>query len=519
MIMENKNIDFDSIAAEIVILKLEYDDREFPIDATIIDVNDRFSANNAFPKSAIGKKISKYVEKAPNYEYSLKLMDYVLRSGQAGMFFDYWESFGSIVYFYALRINYSEIALVLYKREKSSYEEFIMSVDDMKVRRDIINENDEFFTSTFVIDTKEGFNIQFVKKPDGFDSTALALGVENYFISLIHPNDVQLFKEQFKLENISADIANNGRWEIVLRRRGLTDYRYTKCVIKQSSKDPSVYLGWEYDDTSERIMIDSKDSKDIQIELYYKALETFGRQYYLVYGVNLQDNSIILLTESDEYTSIIYEQKVKGKNEIRVHEDLIHPDDIEMVKEFFDMNIIKKAFSKFSDTISLRFRRIIDWEYKWVEVIAHPVFYYSKEIVLFSFENINDKIEKNANIECLLKILKKEYETNIVVNLDTMDYQAEWNAQSVKFFNETGNYSVLFNRMVTDKMIQTNFDDVIAKISPECLVENYNPENEDIVLKYSIMINKKKYKIKTRVYYALVNDKKIAYLLVKNISE
>lgn len=513
--MERDNfININDIEESCFILTLEYDVRLFPIDARIKKSNKSMNKDLNGGETIIGKRISDVLGKTPSFSYMLKLIDYVVRSGKTKSLIDYWNIIGYEVEIDCFKICEKDCLVIVRNKRPMREEEFLLTQQNEKMKLKMIGNND-FFISTFSFNIGNGEDITFAHAPNDLCLDEYLQDPKEFFLKkLLHPDDLARFNSKFKATTILAETENGGEWNCEIRRKCGKDYRYVNCVIKKSIVKDNLYFGWEYDTTSEHIMLESQKKKNNFYNIYANALEAAGKKFYAIYGVEVLTNSIFVIEKKEEFKAILYEDIIGDKKKIRVSEDYIHPDDYKKIEDFFDIKRLDKTLTNIDDKQSIKFRRIIDWTYQWVKVTASKFGSSEERYILFTFENIDEEIQKELVMRELLSIMKSEYRINIFVDLDTMDYRCCWKNKTYVKIEEEGLYSDLYQSAIqcVDIEYRRSFSDLFEASN---IVNNYD-NNKKRRLKTKILtIDGIKY-VNIELIYGGEENRKSAYILIND---
>lgn len=517
--MDKENsINLNDIEESCFILSLEYDNRLFPIDARIKKSNESMDNDMNEGESIIGKRISDIFGRTPSFSYMLKLIDYVVRSGKTKSYVDYWDKIGYEVEVDCFKLCEKDCLAIVRNKRPMREEEFLLNQKNEKMKLKMIGNND-FFISTFSFNIENSEDITFAHAPNDLYLDDYFQEPKEFFLKkLIHPDDVARFNNKFKIPTILAETENGGEWNCEIRRKCGKEYRYVNCVIKKSLVRDNLYFGWEYDTTSEHIMIESEKKKNDFYNIYAKALETAGKKFYAIYGVDVLTNSIIVINKKEEFKAIIYEENNGDKKKIKVSEDYIHPDDYKIVASFFDIKKLDKALTNIDDSQSIKFRRIIDWTYQWVKVTASKFGNSEERYILFAFENIDKEVQKELVMTELLSILKLQYKINIFVDLETMKYKCHWKNETYVKIDKDGLYSELYQNAF--QCIDINYRRSFSSIFEiDSILKNYILDNKKKSLEVKIITLDGMKKINIDLYYGSEEDRKIAFILVNDVKD
>lgn len=190
---------------------------------------------------------------------------------------------------------------------------------------------------------------------------------------LIHPDDAPLYREAIKLNRISKRLAEGkerGRYQI----RYLVNGTY-KWYVFEITKPRN------YSDDNRHLLFSWKEA-DYQAGVREDTMDIIFYTFTKVLKVDFKHDRYEIIKSTDE--DIIRDDGLSGSIreyiERYVNNGVIHPDDLEAYKEFVNADRVLDHFKKSGEAIRLRFRRLLNGEYKWMEIAVSKSKDYCDEI-------------------------------------------------------------------------------------------------------------------------------------------
>lgn len=190
---------------------------------------------------------------------------------------------------------------------------------------------------------------------------------------LIHPDDAPLYREAINLNRISKRLAEGkerGRYQI----RYLVNGTY-KWYVFEITKPRN------YSDNNRHLLFSWKEA-DYQAGVREDTMDIIFYTFTKVLKVDFKHDRYEIIKSTDE--DIIRDDGLSGSIreyiERYVNNGVIHPDDLEAYKEFVNADRVLDHFKKSGEAIRLRFRRLLNGEYKWMEIAVSKSKDYCDEI-------------------------------------------------------------------------------------------------------------------------------------------
>ena len=190
---------------------------------------------------------------------------------------------------------------------------------------------------------------------------------------IIHPDDAALYREAINLNRIKKRLAEGkerGRYQI----RYLVDGRY-KWYVFEITKPQN------YSDNNRRVLFSWKEA-DYQAGVREDTIDIIFSAFIKVIKADYVHDRYELIKSTNE--DIIRDDGLSGSiNEYisrYIDKGIIHPEDVPAYKEFVDADKVLTHFRNSSEPLRLRFRRLLDGEYKWVEMAVSKSKDYCDEI-------------------------------------------------------------------------------------------------------------------------------------------
>lgn len=235
---------------------------------------------------------------------------------------------------------------------------------------------------------------------------------------IIHPEDAALYKDAINLERIKKSLAEGkerGRYQI----RYLVDGTY-KWYVFEVTKPRN------YSDYNRRVLFSWKEA-DYQAGDREDTMDIIFSTFIKVVKADYLHDRYELIKSTDE--DIIRDEGLSGS--IKEYMDrylaknIIHPEDVPEYKNFVDGEKVLWHFRNSSEPLRLRFRRLLDGEYKWVEMTVSKSKDYCDEIpaVIFYLREVRyiyeDTVvpETGGDEKDIAEDIWQTSEYNFVINL------------------------------------------------------------------------------------------------------
>ncbi|MDO5339362.1 MAG: GGDEF domain-containing phosphodiesterase [Eubacteriales bacterium] len=237
---------------------------------------------------------------------------------------------------------------------------------------------------------------------------------------IIHPDDAALYKEAINLNRIKKRLAEGkerGRYQI----RYLIDGTYKWYVFEITKLR-------NYSDYNRRVLFSWKEA-DYQAGVREDTMDIIFSTFIKVVKADFIHDRYELIKSTDE--DIIRDDGLSGSideyMDRYISEGIIHPEDVPAYKEFVDADKVLEHFRNSSEPLRLRFRRLLDGEYKWVEITVSKSKDYCDEIpaVIFYLREIRyiyeDTVvpETGGDEKDITEDIWHTSEYNFVINLST----------------------------------------------------------------------------------------------------
>ena len=190
---------------------------------------------------------------------------------------------------------------------------------------------------------------------------------------VIHPDDAALYREATNLKRIRKRLdegKKRGRYQI----RYLVDGTYKWYVFEITKPE-------NYADDNRHVLFSWKEA-DYQAGVREDTMDIIFNTFSKVLKVDFVHDRYEIIKSTDE--DIIRDDGLSGS--IKKYIDryisigVIHPDDVDAYKDFVNPDKILTHFRSSSEPVRLRFRRLQDGEYKWMEIAVSKSKDYCDEI-------------------------------------------------------------------------------------------------------------------------------------------
>ncbi len=190
---------------------------------------------------------------------------------------------------------------------------------------------------------------------------------------IIHPDDAALYKEATNLERIRKRLAE-GKERCRYQIRCLVDGIY-KWYVFEVTKPGS------YSDYNRRVLFSWKEA-DYQAGVREDTMDIIFNTFIKVVKVDFVHDRYEPIKSIDE--DIIRDDglsgSIKGYIDSYIEKGIIHPDDVTAYKDFVDEDKVLAHFRISSEPLRVRFRRLLNGEYKWMEMAVSKSKDYCDEI-------------------------------------------------------------------------------------------------------------------------------------------
>ena len=237
---------------------------------------------------------------------------------------------------------------------------------------------------------------------------------------IIHPDDAALYREAINLNRIKKSLAEGrerGRYQIRYLKNGTYKW-YVFEVTKPrnySEDNKRVLFSWKEADYQAGVR---EDTMDIIFYTFTKVIKAdFLHDRY----------EIIKSTEEDIIRDDGLSGSIKEYIDRYIAMKVVHPDDAEAYRHFVNPDKVLEHFRNSNEPLRLRFRRLLNGEYKWMEMAVSKSKDYCDEIpaVIFYLREVRYIYEDTSIPETGSD--EKEFaediwhtsEYNFVINLST----------------------------------------------------------------------------------------------------
>ena len=195
---------------------------------------------------------------------------------------------------------------------------------------------------------------------------------------VIHPDDVSLYKEAINLDRIKKQLdkgKERGRYQIRYNMDGTYKW-YVFEVTKPTN----------YSEDNRRVLFSWKEA-DYQAGAREDAMDIIYDTFIKILRADFLHDRYELIKSTQE--DIIRDAGLSGsiKEYIDKYIDMgvVHPEDAVAYRDFTNPDKVLEHFRNNKKSLRLRFRRLLDGEYKWMELTVSKSKDYSEEIPIFIF--------------------------------------------------------------------------------------------------------------------------------------
>lgn len=195
---------------------------------------------------------------------------------------------------------------------------------------------------------------------------------------VIHPDDVSLYKEAINLDRIKKQLdegKERGRYQIRYNMDGTYKW-YVFEVTKPTN----------YSEDNRRVLFSWKEA-DYQAGAREDAMDIIYNTFIKILRADFLHDRYELIKSTQE--DIIRDAELSGgiKEYIDKYIDMgvVHPEDAGVYRDFVNPDKVLEHFRNNKKSLRLRYRRLLDGEYKWVEMTVSKSKDYSEDIPVFIF--------------------------------------------------------------------------------------------------------------------------------------
>lgn len=195
---------------------------------------------------------------------------------------------------------------------------------------------------------------------------------------VIHPDDVSLYKEAINLDRIKKQLdegKERGRYQIRYNMDGTYKW-YVFEVTKPTN----------YSEDNRRVLFTWKEA-DYQAGAREDAMDIIYNTFIKILRADFLHDRYELIKSTKE--DIIRDAELSGgiKEYIDKYIDMgvVHPEDAGVYRDFVNPDKVLEHFRNNKKSLRLRYRRLLDGEYKWVEMTVSKSKDYSEDIPVFIF--------------------------------------------------------------------------------------------------------------------------------------
>lgn len=195
---------------------------------------------------------------------------------------------------------------------------------------------------------------------------------------VIHLDDVSLYKEAINLDRIKKQLdegKERGRYQIRYNMDGTYKW-YVFEVTKPTN----------YSEDNRRVLFSWKEA-DYQAGAREDAMDIIYNTFIKILRADFLHDRYELIKSTQE--DIIRDTELSGsiKEYIDKYIDMgvVHPEDAMVYRDFVNPDKVLEHFRNNKKSLRLRYRRLLDGEYKWVEMTVSKSKDYSEDIPVFIF--------------------------------------------------------------------------------------------------------------------------------------
>ena len=195
---------------------------------------------------------------------------------------------------------------------------------------------------------------------------------------VIHPDDVSLYKEAINLDRIKKQLDEG-------KERGTYQIRYNmdgayKWYVFEITKPTN------YSEDNRRVLFSWKEA-DYQAGAREDAMDIVYDTFIKILRADFLHDRYELIKSTQE--DIIRDAGLSGsiKEYVDKYIDMgvVHPEDAGAYRDFVNPDKVLEHFRNNKKSLRLRYRRLLDGEYKWVELVVSKSKDYSEDIPVFIF--------------------------------------------------------------------------------------------------------------------------------------
>lgn len=195
---------------------------------------------------------------------------------------------------------------------------------------------------------------------------------------VIHPEDVSIYKEAIDFNRIKKHLdegKERGRYQIRYNMDGTYKW-YVFEVTKPTN----------YSEDNRRVLFSWKEA-DYQAGAREDAMDIIYNTFIKILRADFLHDRYELIKSTQE--DIIRDAGLSGsiKEYIDKYIDMgvVHPEDAMVYRDFVNPDKVLEHFRNNKKSLRLRYRRLLDGEYKWVEMTVSKSKDYSEDIPVFIF--------------------------------------------------------------------------------------------------------------------------------------
>ena len=185
---------------------------------------------------------------------------------------------------------------------------------------------------------------------------------------VIHPDDVSLYKEAIDLNRIKKQLdegKERGRYQIRYNMNGTYKW-YVFEVTKPAN----------YSEDNRRVLFTWKEA-DYQAGAREDAMDIIYNTFIKILRADFLHDRYEPIKSTQE--DIIRDAGLSGSMGV------VHPEDAGTYRDFANPDRVLEHFRNNKKSLRLRYRRLLDGEYKWVEMTVSKSKDYSEDIPVFIF--------------------------------------------------------------------------------------------------------------------------------------
>ena len=195
---------------------------------------------------------------------------------------------------------------------------------------------------------------------------------------VIHPEDVSIYKEAIDFNRIKKHLdegKERGRYQIRYNMDGTYKW-YVFEVTKPTN----------YSEDNRRVLFTWKEA-DYQAGAREDAMDIIYNTFIKILRADFLHDRYELIKSTQE--DIIRDAGLSGsiKEYIDKYIDMgvVHPEDAMVYRDFVNPDKVLEHFRNNKKSLRLRYRRLLDGEYKWMELVVSKSKDYSEDIPVFIF--------------------------------------------------------------------------------------------------------------------------------------